>query len=121
MLIRKLKDCREVIAGDSTRLRELLHPDRDYQFHGRYSLAHALVPPEGASLKHKLKSDEVYFILSGQGEMHVDGETADVEVGDAIEVPPNSLQWIENTADVDLVFLCAVDPAWRREDEEVLE
>jgi hypothetical protein len=28
MLIRKLKDCEPIIAGDGTRLRELLHPNR---------------------------------------------------------------------------------------------
>lgn len=120
MLIRKLRSCPEITAGDKTLLRELLHPNRDYKFSGRYSLAHALLPPRSSSLKHRLRTDEVYYILSGRGVMYVDDESAGVEAGDAIDIPPGSVQWIENTSDRALEFLCIVDPAWRAEDEEML-
>jgi mannose-6-phosphate isomerase-like protein (cupin superfamily) len=120
MRIRRLSQCTEFIAGDLTRLRELLHPDRDYPFGGRYSLAYAVVQPGGKSRRHRLKTDEVYYILSGYGLMHVDDETAEVKPGEAVEIPPNSVQWIENLGPNDLVFLCIVDPAWRAEDEEAL-
>jgi mannose-6-phosphate isomerase-like protein (cupin superfamily) len=53
--------------------------------------------------------------------MHVDDEVASVEPGDAIEIPPGATQWIANIGDSDLEFLCIVDPAWRAEDEEVLD
>lgn len=121
MRIRRLRQCHEIVAGDNTRLRELLHPDRDYPFGGRYSLAHATVEPGSITLKHRLASDEVYYILSGNGEMHVDEQSSLVEPGDVVEIPPRSVQWIHNTGDTDLVFLCLVDPAWREEDEEILE
>lgn len=121
MRVRKLGACREITAGDRTRLRELLHPDRDYPFAGRYSLAHATVAPGRSSVRHWLTTDEVYYIIEGRGEMHVDDETAIVEPGDAIEVPPGAIQWITNFGDSYLVFLCIVDPAWRAEDEVVLE
>jgi mannose-6-phosphate isomerase-like protein (cupin superfamily) len=52
--------------------------------------------------------------------MHVDDESADVVAGDALDIPPNSVQFIENTGDEELAFLCIVDPAWRAEDEEIL-
>jgi mannose-6-phosphate isomerase-like protein (cupin superfamily) len=120
MLVRKLTNCEEFVAGDGTLLRELLHPERDYPFGGRYSLAQAVVPVGKASLKHRLASDEVYYILEGRGIMHVNEESATVEPGDIIDIPPGSVQWIENTGKRDLVFLCIVDPAWQREDEEVL-
>jgi mannose-6-phosphate isomerase-like protein (cupin superfamily) len=90
MLIRKLTDCPEITAGDDTRLRELLHPDRDYSFSGRYSLAHAVVKPGRASVRHRLRTDEVYYILQGTGEMHLDDDTAPVSAGDAVEIPPGS-------------------------------
>ena len=121
MRIRRLRRCREVTAGDKTRLRELLHPDREYPFDGRYSLAHAQVVPGHATLKHRLKTDEVYYILSGTGEMHIDDEEMLVSSGDAVEIPPGSVQWIRNTGPTDLVFLCIVDPAWQPEDEEVIK
>jgi mannose-6-phosphate isomerase-like protein (cupin superfamily) len=119
MRIRRLTDCPEITAGDLTRLRELLHPCRDYPFEGRYSLAHAIVAPGWKSRRHRLKTDEVYYILSGRGRMHVDEESAEVGPGDALEIPPGSVQWIENIGPDELSFLCIVDPAWRAEDEEV--
>lgn len=121
MRIRKLKECEEIIAGDNTRLRELLHPDGDYQFDGRYSLAHAEVEPGAKTLKHKLTTDEVYYILSGEGVMYIDNESAEVAAGDTIEIPPGAVQHIENTGRKTLTFLCIVDPAWRAEDEDILE
>ena len=121
MRIRKLLECREINAGDRTRLRELLHPNRDYSFSGRYSLAHAVVAPGCSSVRHRLRTDEVYYIIKGQGEMHIDDEKVAVGPGDAVEIPPGLVQWISNPTDTDLTFLCIVDPAWRAEDEEVLE
>lgn len=121
MLIRKLKACAEIVAGDQTRLRELLHPDREYHFDGRHSLAHAVLGAGLSSTPHRLISTEVYYILSGSGEMHIDTESARVEPGDAVTIPPEAVQWIANTGTVPLEFLCIVDPAWRAEDEEILE
>jgi len=120
VLIRKLKDCQEIIAGDGSRLKELLHPERGYDFNGNYSLAYAVLAPGAKSLKHKLATDEVYFILSGRGEMHINEETAQVSFGDVIDIPPNAVQWIKNIGDFDLSFLCLVSPPWKAEDEEIL-
>ncbi|HKK21749.1 MAG TPA: cupin domain-containing protein [candidate division Zixibacteria bacterium] len=121
MLIRKLTEMKEIVAADSTRLRELLHPERDYPFSGRYSLAFASLPPGRASTRHRLKSDEVYYVLSGSGRMHIDNGSAEIGVGDAVDIPPGAEQWLENTGNTDLNFLCIVDPAWRAEDETVIE
>lgn len=120
MLIRRLTDCPEIIAGDHTRLRELLHPDRGYRFEGRYSLAHAVVEPGQSSQPHRLQSSEVYYVLSGEGEMHIDSDSAPIRSGDAVVIPANSVQWARNCGTVPLVFLCIVDPAWKAEDKEVL-
>ena len=125
MLIKDLKDCKEFLAGDKTVLRELLHPDHPESVHSmtlalRYSLAHATVKPGCKSTPHKLKTSEVYYILEGEGIMHIDNETSKVKSGQAVYIPPNSKQFIENTGKNDLKFLCLVDPAWKKEDEIVL-
>lgn len=120
MLIRRLKNCSGITAGDGTRLRELLHPDRDYNFGGRYSLAHATLPAGTASKPHRMTTNEVYYIIAGHGNMHIDDETSEIGAGDAIEIPPGSVQWIESTGKTDLQFLCLVDPAWSAESEEIL-
>lgn len=118
MLIRKLKDCQEFTAADGTRLRELLHPDKQ-PLELRYSLAHATLPGGQTSTPHSLSTSEVYYILSGTGEMSIDGETRSVEAGDAIYIPPHAIQFIRSLGDKPLVFICLVDPAWRQEDETV--
>lgn len=118
MLIRKLLDCPEFIAGDGTRLRELLHPDKQ-DIALRYSLAHAIVPVGQVSVPHALTTSEVYYILSGVGEMHINDEVQRVEPGDAVYIPPNARQFIRNGGEEPLVFICLVDPAWRKEDETI--
>lgn len=118
MLIQKLNNCPEFTAGDHTILRELLHPDKQ-PLALRYSLAHATVSAGQSSTPHSLKTSEVYYIVKGVGEMHIGGETQQVEPGDAIYIPPNAVQFIRNTGVEPLVFICIVDPAWRQEDETV--
>ena len=119
MFIRDLNDCEAFTAGDDTRLRELLHPGKS-ELALRYSLAHAVVAPGQASRPHRLRTSEVYYVLSGEGIMHVGDEAAAVRPGHTVYIPPGATQWIENTSGDDLAFLCIVDPAWRAEDEEVL-
>lgn len=120
MLVQKLGACTQFIAGDGTQLRELLHPDKQ-PLELRYSLAHATVPVGQTSIPHSLTTSEVYYIISGTGEMHIDDETQRVEPGDAIYIPPNAKQFIHNSGTEPLVFICIVDPAWRKEDETVYE
>lgn len=119
MLVRYLKDCQEFIAGDDSILRELLHPDKmDVQI--RYSLAHAKVPRGRKTKPHRLRTSEVYYIISGDGLMHIDEKSLEVGPECAVYIPPNAIQYIENTGNCELKFLCIVDPAWRQSDEEVL-
>jgi len=119
VLIKRLKDCREITAGDRTRLRELLHPDRD-PAGIRYSLACAWLAPGARSRAHRLRTAEVYYLVRGTGMMHIGEEAAGVTTGDAVYIPPGSVQWLDNTGKDELEFLCVVDPAWRPEDEEAL-
>ncbi len=118
MLTKSLAACREILAGDETILRELLHPSRDPAAI-RYSLAHAKLARGTASKPHRLKTSEVYYFISGRGLMHVNGETTSVAEEQALYVPPGAVQHLENTGRDELVFLCIVDPAWRAEDEDV--
>jgi mannose-6-phosphate isomerase-like protein (cupin superfamily) len=118
MFIRNLKDCTEFVAADDSVLREILHPDKE-DLKLRYSLAHAIVRPGQTTKPHRLNTSEVYYIIEGEGVMHVDGETGMVGPGSAVYIPPKTTQFIRNTGKTDIVFLCIVDPAWRREDEEV--
>ena len=120
MLITRLGDCPEFLAGDHTRLRELLHPTKSGARIG-YSLAWGTIEPGQRSKRHRLASAEVYYFLAGRGSFQIDQEAAIVEAGTVVYVPPGGAQWVENTGTTRLEFLCLVDPPWRVQDEEILE
>ncbi len=119
MLIRELNDCPEFIAGDNCVLREILHPDKEH-LALRYSLAHAVVRPGDTTWEHHLRTSEVYYIIEGNGIMHINSESAPVGPGSTVYIPPMAKQCITNSGRSDLRFICIVDPAWRKEDEEVV-
>lgn len=120
MFVTHVKDCAEFLAGDHTHLRELLHPAKA-GVAVRYSLAYGRIDPGQRSKRHRLASAEVYYILAGAGRVWIDDDAAGIETGSVIGVPPGATQWVENHGAVALEFLCLVDPAWRPEDEEVME
>jgi len=119
MLLKKLKDIPQFTAGDKTILREVLHPKND-AIEMNYSIAHAIVLVGEKSLPHILHGrSEVYYILSGMGEVHINEERQVMEKGDTVFIPAGACQWIENVGEVDLVFLAMVSPPWSEESEEV--
>ncbi|NIM19982.1 MAG: cupin domain-containing protein [Candidatus Latescibacteria bacterium] len=120
MFVRDYRRCREITAGDGTRLRELFNPLKD-DIELDYSFAIARLAPGEASILHRLKSSEIYYVLVGEGEIHIGGDQAEIRPGQTIYVPPNAAQRVKNTGDVDLAFICIVNPAWKTEDEEILE
>jgi mannose-6-phosphate isomerase-like protein (cupin superfamily) len=119
MIIKSLEGTAAFTAGDGSSLRELLHPAKEPLDIG-CSLAHAEVGPGEKTRPHRLKSAEVYFVLAGRGLMHVGDEQAEVLTGQAVYIPPDTVQFIENPGPGRLAFLCIVDPAWTAGDEEVL-
>jgi len=119
MLVKRLKDCREFLAADRTMLREVLHQKND-RVDLRFSLAYGTLGVGHASMPHRLRTTEVYYILKGRGVMHINQESQEVREGYAVYIPPNAIQHIDSIGDEALEFLCIVDPAWRLEDEEIL-
>ncbi|MGC1402397.1 MAG: cupin domain-containing protein [Thermodesulfobacteriota bacterium] len=121
IFIKDLKNCTPFLASDESTLLELLHPDREKMaLQIGFSLAHALVKPGQSTLPHKLKTSvELYYILAGEGIIHIGNESASVCPGQIVYIPPDSKQSIRNTGDGDLTFLCLVSPPWKGEDETV--
>jgi mannose-6-phosphate isomerase-like protein (cupin superfamily) len=122
MIIRDSATCPHERVMDRSILCELLHPDKVAGAEGlSCSIAHAIVPCGESTLPHQLHSStELYYILEGRGEMHIDGEVRPVTPGQVILIPPSKVQYIINTGTGDLVFLCVVSPKWRAEDETLL-
>ena len=122
MIIRDIKDCEYSRVMDETLLCELLHPDRENEdLKMDLSIAHAVLKVGESSLAHRLKNSvEIYYILEGTGIMHIDNESEEVQSGQAIYIPINSKQYIENIGNDELKFLCIVYPKWKEEDEELI-
>lgn len=120
MLVISPSNCPDLVAGDKTLLRELLHPAREKVPLG-YSLAHATVLPGRQSTPHRLRSSEVYYMLGGNGTMYINDEAQTVTSGQVVYIPPGATQYIANTGEGELTFLCIVEPAWRAEDEIIDE
>ncbi|MDF2459723.1 MAG: uncharacterized protein K0S79_2139 [Nitrospira sp.] len=51
----------------------------------------------------------------------IDEQVTIVEAGTTVYVPPGGKQSLENTGTDTIAFLCVVDPAWKTEDERILE
>ena len=115
-----VSDRPEFLAGDHTRLREVFHP-ATHPLKLGYSLAHGILGPGQRSKWHVLDSSEVYYFLAGQGRFTIDDEVTSVEAGTTLYVPPGGKQSLENTGSRDIEFLCLVDPAWKPDDERILE
>jgi mannose-6-phosphate isomerase-like protein (cupin superfamily) len=120
MIIKKLQNLNKIDGNEGTIISQIFHPHNTLSGI-RYSISHCTIKPGKRSKRHKMKTSEVYYIIEGKGIMHIDEETQPVTKDAAIYIPPFSVQFIENTGITDLKFLCIVDPAWRQEDETMLE
>jgi mannose-6-phosphate isomerase-like protein (cupin superfamily) len=69
----------------------------------------ALHPGSAIGL-HKQDVDEVYYILSGTGELTLDGEKHQVSAGTAILTRPGSSHSLKQTGNGDLVMIIAYPP-----------
>jgi mannose-6-phosphate isomerase-like protein (cupin superfamily) len=116
MIISDLSKCTPIPGSEGTKIKQIFHPHNTMLGIG-YSVSQCTVEPGKSSKPHKLKSSEIYFVLKGRGILHIDDESSDIIESQAAYVPPSSRQFIENTGNVDLEFLCIVEPAWKQEDE----
>ncbi|MGF1657415.1 MAG: NUDIX domain-containing protein [Verrucomicrobiales bacterium] len=100
-------------TADGSQIRSLL--DRSNAPVQNQSLAEAILRAKQNTARHyHVLSEEFYYILSGRGEMEVNGHTRQVRKGDAILIPPQA--WHQLRAHTKMVFLCTCAPAYAHED-----
>ena len=120
MSVRKSSEIETITGIEGTALKQYFHPHNT--LNGiNYSLAQFTLEPGKKSLLHKIQSSEIYYILEGDAVMRINEESYQLKKDDSVYVPPMSEQYIENTGSVNLRFLCIVEPAWKPEDEIILE
>jgi mannose-6-phosphate isomerase-like protein (cupin superfamily) len=113
--IRNLDRVPAFITKDGSEIRELLaHRNSIVR---NQTLAEARLPVGGSTAPHHhVKTEEIYYVVEGQGLMRIGEETAAVGPGDAIAIPPGASHQITNTGSGVLRFLCCCAPGYEHED-----
>lgn len=107
------------ITKDGSEIRELLAHRNSCIRH--QSLAEAKVPPGSSTVgHHHVRTEEIYYVLEGEGTVQVRDERQRIGPGDAIAIPPGAFHQIVNTGQATLRFLCCCAPAYEH-DDTVLE
>jgi mannose-6-phosphate isomerase-like protein (cupin superfamily) len=120
MSLRKNSEINSIQGNEGTKIKQYFHPHNT--LNGiNYSLAQFTLKTGKRSKIHKMRSSEIYYILEGSGVLHINDESHHLEKDDSAYVLPNSKQFIENTGATDLKFLCIAEPAWKADDEILLE
>lgn len=120
MSFKDLNEIEAIQGTEGTIIRQLFHPHNTSDGI-RYSLGHFTLDVGGKTTKHKLKSSEIYYFLNGNGIIHVNNTSFNIKKNSVIYVPPMSLQYVENTGEENLEFLCIVDPSWKEDDEIIIK
>ena len=120
MSVRKNSEVETISGNEGTKIKQYFHPHNT--LNGiNYSLAQFTLEVGKKSLLHKIKSSEIYYILEGDAVLKINEESYQLKKDDSVYVPPMSEQYIENMGSTNLRFLCIVEPAWKPEDEIILE
>jgi len=120
MDIKNLNDVPPFITKDGSEIRELLA----YRNSGiqNQSLAEARLPVGASTQEHyHPKAEEIYYITHGVGRMRIEGELREVQVGDAIAIPPGQRHKLWNTGAGELRLLCCCAPAYEHADTVITE
>jgi mannose-6-phosphate isomerase-like protein (cupin superfamily) len=81
------------------------------------SLAEAWLERGQATERHyHARTEEIYVVLGGEGEMEVDGDRRRVGAGDAILIPPGAWHQIRAEGAAPLRFLCCCAPPYADDD-----
>lgn len=79
----------------------------ELQLTGAQVSVQKLAPGEDAPFLHAHKThEEVYIIVSGQGDYQVDGEVFPVAEGSVVRVSPAGVRALRNSGAEDMVMLC---------------
>jgi len=72
---------------------------------------YVVIPPGAGVPEHRHPQEEVYLILSGAGEMTIDGETLPLNGVSAVYVPSGKPHALVNNGEEEMVFVFTYAPA----------
>jgi mannose-6-phosphate isomerase-like protein (cupin superfamily) len=80
------------------------------------------IPPGAGEVRHRHgRARQLFFVLTGQLQIHREGASWDLQPGDALEVPPGQLHRVHNAAATEAVFLVISAPSTRGDREDAPE
>jgi mannose-6-phosphate isomerase-like protein (cupin superfamily) len=98
------RDATPFTTKDGSTIREYLHT-------AAQSLAEASLSGHASTRRHHhAKSEEIYLVLEGGGELEVAEEVRPVSAGDAILIPPGSPHRLTAGEDGVRILCCCVPP-----------
>ena len=113
-------DVQPFVGDDESIIRELASPGNSGLT--RHSVAEIRHPPGTSSLEHyHTEAEEVYFVLSGQGGIRVDGQTRSIGPGDVVVIVPGQRHKVWQEGEGDLVLLVTCVPAYAVEEVVFVE
>ena len=120
MDVRNIDRAEVFTTKDGSEIRELLaHRNSCIR---NQTLAEARLPTgRSTTPHHHVRTEEIYYILQGQGLMRVGDQSGAVAAGDAIAIPPGEVHQITNTGSGVLKFLCCCAPGYEHEDTVLVE
>ena len=120
MDVHNIDDVPAFTTKDGSEIRELLaHRNSSIR---NQSLAEARVAPGQTTTPHyHPRTEEIYYILEGEGRMRIGDEVRRVAPGDAIAIPPGQTHQITNTGREVLKVLCCCAPGYEHEDTVLVE
>jgi mannose-6-phosphate isomerase-like protein (cupin superfamily) len=113
--VRSLAAAEPFVTADGSTIRELCGVPTGGTV--KQSLAEASLEPGQSTQRHyHAETEEIYFVVEGEGDMEVDGERARVRPGDAIPIAPGAWHELRNVGEGTLRILCCCSPPYRHED-----
>ena len=91
-----------------------------------FCMGQVTIFPGGQVPAHEHAQEEVYYVLAGDGEIEIDGETRGIREGEAVYVPSGSPHNLRNPGKRDMTFIFVYSPAgvvdhWKQEMEGKLK
>jgi mannose-6-phosphate isomerase-like protein (cupin superfamily) len=111
---------RPFAGDDGSIIRELASPRNSPL--AQHSLAEIRHPRGTASREHwHTQAEEVYYVLEGEGEVRIDGETRAIGPGDVVTIVPGQRHKLWQRGEQELVLLVTCVPAYSVEEVSFTE
>ncbi|MEX0936470.1 MAG: cupin domain-containing protein [Pirellulales bacterium] len=120
MDIRNIDHVDAFTTKDGSEIRELLAHRNSCIV--KQSLAEARLPVGASTTEHyHRQTEEIYYLLSGSGQMRIGQQERRVGPGDAVAIPPGAVHQIINDGSEELRFLCCCAPPYEHDDTILVE